>query len=44
MFELWLDTNTHATRRHVVDALRKEITIAHKYEKTLGKSISAASE
>ena len=48
MFELWLDTNPHATRRQVVDALRKEvikeITIAHEYEKTLGKSISAASE
>ena len=36
MFELWLDTNPHATRRQVLDALRKEVieenTIAHKYE------------
>ena len=36
MFELWLDTNPNATRRQVVDALRKEvineITIAHDYE------------
>ena len=42
MFELWLDTNPDATRRQVVDALRKEvireITIAHEYEKILGKS------
>ena len=48
MFELLLDTNPHATRRQVVDALRKEvikeITIAYEYEKTLEKSISAASE
>ena len=36
MFELWLDINPNATRRQVVDALRKEvikeITIAHEYE------------
>ena len=42
MFELWLDTNPHATRRQVVDALKKEvieeITIAHEYELTLRKS------
>ena len=39
MFELWLDTNPNATRRQVIDALRKEvikeITIAHKYELVL---------
>ena len=43
MFQLWLDTNPNATRRQVVDALRKEIieeiTVAHKYEKSLGKSL-----
>ena len=36
MFELWLDTNPNATRRQVIDALRKKIieenTIAHEYE------------
>ena len=36
MFELWLDTKPDATRRQVVDALRKEVieenTIAHEYE------------
>ena len=36
MFELWLDTKPDATRRQVVDALRKEVikemTIALKYE------------
>ena len=39
MFELWLDTNPNATRRQVVDALRKEvikeITIAHDYDLVL---------
>ena len=44
MFELWLDTNPNATRRQVVDALRKEvieeITVAHEYEQTLRKSSS----
>ena len=42
MFELWLDTNPNATRRQVIDALRKEvieeITIAHDYEEMLRKS------
>ena len=35
MFQLWLDTKPDATRRQVVDALKKiieEITIAHEYE------------
>ena len=36
MFELWLDTKPDATRRQVVDALRKEVieenTVAHEYE------------
>ena len=44
MFELWLDTNPNATRRQVVDALRKgvieEITVAHEYEQTLRNSSS----
>ena len=41
MFELWLDTKPDATRRQVVDALRKvEITVAHEYEQTLWKSNS----
>ena len=44
MFELWLDTKPDATRRQVVDALRKEvveeITVAYEYEQTLRKSSS----
>ena len=36
MFELWLNTNPNATRRQVIDTLKKEVieenTIAHKYE------------
>ena len=39
MFELWLDTKPDATRRQMIDALRKEvieeITVAHDYEQTL---------
>ena len=39
MFELCLDTNPNATKRQVVDALRKEvikeITIAHNYDLVL---------
>ena len=39
MFARWLDSNSHATRRQVIDALKKEavkrIAIAHDYEKTL---------
>ena len=46
MFELWLDTKPDATRRQVVDALKKEvieeITIAHEYEETLRKSCISA--
>ena len=41
MFELWLDSNPHATRKQVIDALRKEVieenTIAHEYEDALRK-------
>ena len=41
MFELWLDTNPNATRRQVIDTLRKEvieeITVAHKYEQIFKK-------
>ena len=44
MFKLWLDTKPDATRRQVVDALRKEvveeITVAYEYEQTLRKSSS----
>ena len=44
MFELWLDTKPDATRRQVIDALRKEvieeITVAHEYEQMLRKSSS----
>ena len=39
MFELWLDTNPNATRRQVIDTLKKKIieenTIAHEYELVL---------
>lgn len=42
MFELWLDTNPHASRRHIVDALRKEVigetSLADYYVKTLMES------
>ena len=44
MFELWLDTTPNATRKQVLDALRKnvieEITVARAYEQTLRKSCS----
>ena len=41
MFELWLDTKPDATRRQVIDTLRKEeITVAHEYELTLWKFCS----
>ena len=41
MFELWLDTKPDATRRQVINALRKEeITVAHEYEQTLRKTSS----
>ena len=46
MFELWLDTNPNATRRQVIDTLKKEVieknTIARKYEQSLKKSSSSA--
>ena len=42
MFKLWLNTNPDAARKHVLDALRKEVieenTIAHDYEKFLNNS------
>ena len=42
MFKLWLNTNPHAARKHILDALRKEVieenTIAHDYEKFLNSS------
>ena len=43
MFELWLNTNPNATRRQVLDTLKKEVieenTVAHKYEQILKKSV-----
>ena len=49
MFELWLNTKPHATRRQIIDALRKEVikenTIAHDYELViLRKSCISAGE
>ena len=48
MFKLWLSTNPHATRKHVLDALRKEVieenNIAHEYEKILRTTCSSAGE
>ena len=48
MFEIWLVTNPHASRRQVIDALRKEVieenTIAHEYEQTLKMSCSSSGE
>ena len=45
MFAKWLDSNSHATRRQVLDALKSEavkrITIAHDYEEALKKCISS---
>ena len=39
MFQLWLNTNPNATRRQVIDALKKEpvkeMTVADNYEKIL---------
>ena len=39
MFQLWLETNPNATRRQVIDALKKEpvkeMTVADNYEKIL---------
>ena len=42
MFELWLDTKPDATRRQVIDTLRKELmtVAAHEYEQILWKSCS----
>ena len=48
MFELWLDTEPDATRRQVLDALRKEVieenTVAHEYEQMLRKPCSMSGE
>ena len=39
MFDLWLRTNPNATRKEIIDTLRKDVigefTIAKDYEKTL---------
>ena len=47
MFELWLDTNPDATRRQVIDTLKKEVieenTVAHKYEQLLKKPSTSSS-
>ena len=48
MFARWLDSNSHATRRQVIDALKSEavkrIAIAHKYEKTLKTLCNSSSK
>ena len=45
MFQLWLSTNPLATRRHVLEALRKrmigENNVANEYEKVLTSSYSS---
>ena len=44
MFELWLNTSTNATRRQILETLRKEpikeIAVANKYEKKLDDDIA----
>ena len=44
MFQLWLDTNPHGTRKQIIEGLRKgvieENTVAHEYEKALRTSCS----
>ena len=44
MFQLWFDTNPHATRRQVLEALKKEvigeITTAKKYEEMLSREFT----
>ena len=41
MFELWLNTSTNATRKQVLETLRKdvirEVAVAEKYEKILSR-------
>ena len=48
MFELWLDTNSVATRRQVLDTLRKDvikqIAVACMYEEALKKSCISSGE
>ena len=48
MFALWLSTNSHATRRQVIDALKREavkqIAIAYEYEEALKKSYISSGE
>ena len=48
MFELWLKTNPYATRRQVLNALKKEIvgenTIAHNYEQALKMLCNSSSK
>ena len=48
MFKLWLSTDPHATRKHVLDTLRKEVieenNISHVYEKILRTTCSSAGE
>ena len=43
MFELWLNTNPNATRRQVLETLKKKVieenSVAHEYEQTLRKSV-----
>ena len=46
MFQLWLSTNPLATRRHVLEALRKRVigenNVANEYEKILTSPYSSA--
>ena len=48
MFQLWLSTNPLATRRHVLEALRKRVigenNVANEYEKVLTSSYSSDSK
>ena len=48
MFALWLERNSHATRRQVIDALKRESVrrnaTAHDYEKALKMSCSSSGE
>ena len=48
MFALWLTTNSHGTRRQVIDGLKREavkqIAIAYEYEEALKKSYISSGE
>ena len=46
MFELWLNTSTNATRRQVLETLRKdgirEVAVAEEYEKILSREYTGS--